>query len=955
MKAGWRIVVSVSIALGSTMPAVGGFGSAVVQAAQPTLRIGAHGTAVKQLQAVLIRLGYLHGAADGAFGPQTRSAVLAFQKAHHLSADGIVGPKTWAALDAALSGAASASTSRSGGTTVGTSSSATAPTYKYPGSALHVGSRGTAVQLVQQRLKSLGYPVGTVDGVYGSKTAAAVKSFQRGHHLTADGIVGAATWGALFGTQQTSSATRSSSSSSTGAAKTSTTTTAVKKDPPGVPAFPGTALKQGSRGTAVTQVQSRLNALGFAVGTVDGVFGSKTATAVRNFQRAHHLTVDGVVGPATWKALFGGSTTSGGTSPSTSRSGGPAAPVANGTLTLQVRGHDVVRAEIYQISGKTFIAIPSLATALKQAGFTVSLTSTSLHVTASSKLAPPAGTGSGDFSVTLQSAKEAITIRLATMAVIDPLSKAPIIMANVDDVMGVLKALGVAQHRSTSSWDWYPQGYAVVDARGNLVGLYSREQDAEQALTGLGGHVYDGYGNLITYTAYSAKGAVIGQYPTLAAAKADLNGYSQAVVKDYQGNVVYKTPAIANLDFLNVDLRHQEPNTITAGVIDAYLLSNGSPLYGLGDWTIWAAHTYGVDANYLISHAIHETAYGNSNIYKQKNNLFGYGAYDSDPTNDAGFFPNHQYMLAFEAWFVRNQYLDPDGSLYVTPTLTGMNQHYATDPNWSSAIAKYMSQIADSAGDSVVSYQQYTVENQEAAPAVTDEPVLPMKGASGSIASDDVYNNAVPYFADMKTGEHERLDEVLRYGAKGSKVRELQTQLNKLRFNVGTVDGVFGPKTQAAVKMFQGAHNLPVTGVCDAQTWNAVFGYRLNTMPANTKVQVLEWQEGFTNGNIVTPWLEVTDGTHTGWVPYFDVKLTNVYRVDVRSNDNIKAYVVPVKDASGRVIGELHSGDIVIAASSDPSGGSYRVSYFDLERNQSVTGLVDAATYQLVNIYSTLP
>ncbi len=55
------------------------------------------------------------------------------------------------------------------------------------------GSRGTEVRNIQQRLKNWGYNVGAVDGVYGAKTEAAVKKFQRNNGLTPDGIAGPAT------------------------------------------------------------------------------------------------------------------------------------------------------------------------------------------------------------------------------------------------------------------------------------------------------------------------------------------------------------------------------------------------------------------------------------------------------------------------------------------------------------------------------------------------------------------------------------------------------------------------------------------------------------------------------------------------------------------------------------------------------------------------------------------
>lgn len=63
--------------------------------------------------------------------------------------------------------------------------------------SLKQGSTGATVKKVQQLLKNWGYYTGSVDGIYGSKTTAAVKYFQKKNGLTADGIVGSKTAAAL--------------------------------------------------------------------------------------------------------------------------------------------------------------------------------------------------------------------------------------------------------------------------------------------------------------------------------------------------------------------------------------------------------------------------------------------------------------------------------------------------------------------------------------------------------------------------------------------------------------------------------------------------------------------------------------------------------------------------------------------------------------------------------------
>lgn len=78
--------------------------------------------------------------------------------------------------------------------------------------------------------------------------------------------------------------------------------------PPAPPSPPSTlpTLRSGSSGPYVTFLQQRLTDLGFSPGGVDGIFGPRTEAAVRAFQSARGLAVDGIVGRQTWGALLSG-------------------------------------------------------------------------------------------------------------------------------------------------------------------------------------------------------------------------------------------------------------------------------------------------------------------------------------------------------------------------------------------------------------------------------------------------------------------------------------------------------------------------------------------------------------------------------------------------------------------------------------------------------------------------
>lgn len=154
-----------------------------------TARSGDRGAVVKSMQQKLIRIRQVYTAiasisADGAFGSASAAALKQFQRQFALGIDGAFGRNTFAAL-AKVYGQVLAG----------------APTPvlpRYPG-LLQQGSTGDSVRCVQSYLSALGgvVPKVTIDGRFGSATAASVRSFQRLARLAEDGKVGPATWSAL--------------------------------------------------------------------------------------------------------------------------------------------------------------------------------------------------------------------------------------------------------------------------------------------------------------------------------------------------------------------------------------------------------------------------------------------------------------------------------------------------------------------------------------------------------------------------------------------------------------------------------------------------------------------------------------------------------------------------------------------------------------------------------------
>jgi peptidoglycan hydrolase-like protein with peptidoglycan-binding domain len=137
----------------------------------PTLHMGSTGPDVRRLQRVLVEIKLLDFTRiDGDFGSVTEGVVKGFQQDNGLAVDGIVGPQTWSALPA----------------------DPNTP-------ELAQGSTGAAVSALQKGLKTYAAQnpaadPGAIDGVFGLRTAAAVRAYQTDRGVAVDAIVGDRTW-----------------------------------------------------------------------------------------------------------------------------------------------------------------------------------------------------------------------------------------------------------------------------------------------------------------------------------------------------------------------------------------------------------------------------------------------------------------------------------------------------------------------------------------------------------------------------------------------------------------------------------------------------------------------------------------------------------------------------------------------------------------------------------------
>ena len=220
-----------------------------------TLQYGLSGTDVLAAQQTLNALEYYTGALDGYFGTDMLNAVKAFQRVNGLTADGKIGPKTLAAMNSPEA--------------IGKNDPRAAGTLQY-------SSSGEAVKELQRQLRETYYYSGTIDGIFGSAVNRAVKAFQASAGLTVDGKFGGATRTALFDR-------------------------AAKIFNGGIPVR---ALASGDRGYDVYVLQQKLASLNYLSYCQNGYFDSYTVDAVKKFQQANGLKVDGKAGSTLRRYLW---------------------------------------------------------------------------------------------------------------------------------------------------------------------------------------------------------------------------------------------------------------------------------------------------------------------------------------------------------------------------------------------------------------------------------------------------------------------------------------------------------------------------------------------------------------------------------------------------------------------------------------------------------------------------
>lgn len=259
------------------------------------LRPGTSGNDIRRIQIRLNRISANYPSIpkivnpDGIYGPETEAAVREFQRIFGLTEDGIIGRGTWYMIQRIYNAVKRLNELDAEG--VDASEIANLRETR-----LEEGDRGTGVSELQYLLSFIAefvdtVPAVAVDGIFGPATMASVEAFQRAYGLPVTGVVETATWNRLYNTfrGQYDSLPENYFSGAT------------------LP-YPGTPQRVGSTGEYVRALQGYLNYISNTYDAIpkldeDGIFGQRTAAAVRAFQNLFGIPDSGIVGEATWDAI----------------------------------------------------------------------------------------------------------------------------------------------------------------------------------------------------------------------------------------------------------------------------------------------------------------------------------------------------------------------------------------------------------------------------------------------------------------------------------------------------------------------------------------------------------------------------------------------------------------------------------------------------------------------------
>lgn len=133
------------------------------------------------------------------------------------------------------------------------------------------------------------------------------------------------------------------------------------------------------------------------------------------------------------------------------------------------------------------------------------------------------------------------------------------------------------------------------------------------------------------------------------------------------------------------------PSRAPAALLEKYLLN--TPLMALGPEFVAAEERWCVNAVFACAVACHESDFGRSAIARDKRNLFGMQAYDSDPYGSAKTYQTYKDSIDDFCKLISREYLNPGGLYYNGPSVAGVRVRYATDSEWGAKVLRHCQAI----------------------------------------------------------------------------------------------------------------------------------------------------------------------------------------------------------------------------------------------------------------------
>ena len=180
------------------------------------------------------------------------------------------------------------------------------------------------------------------------------------------------------------------------------------------------------------------------------------------------------------------------------------------------------------------------------------------------------------------------------------------------------------------------------------------------------------------------------------------NKNPNASSQEVQENEKSKADLMQNLSF---DMDLNTPSDLSLAQFKKILENDSNDKNNVftnnAEYFYYAEKQYKINGVFLAAVAVHESGWGTSTIAKNKNNLFGYGAVDSNPYGGAYSFSSYNEGIDLVARVLTKYYLNPEGTeiydgnvangkFYSGSNLSAVNRRYASDKNWANSVYKWM-------------------------------------------------------------------------------------------------------------------------------------------------------------------------------------------------------------------------------------------------------------------------